>query len=188
MHRGSLPPQTMAPTRYTTTRITRPHWMTYGLGWFQQDYRGQALDFHTGSIDGMVAIHGLSATWASACARQPRSRRASPRPDATWLIDRYAGGTLRMERRVSSRSMTGSGGKPRRNAPRRTASARPRHVAIAAAGEIRRGISGSASRRCGFAPDGGGLRIGDGMAFVGPLEHWHHNTFRANWSAAWREP
>ena len=53
-------PQTIAPYEmYPTTRITRPHWMTYGLGWFQQDYRGQALDFHTGSIDGMVAIHGL---------------------------------------------------------------------------------------------------------------------------------
>src|SRR4029077_2978266 len=36
-----------------------PHWMTYGLGWFQQDYHGRAVDFHTGSIDGMVAIHGL---------------------------------------------------------------------------------------------------------------------------------
>ena len=33
--------------------------MTYGLGWFQQDYSGRAVDFHTGSIDGMIAIHGL---------------------------------------------------------------------------------------------------------------------------------
>ena len=53
-------PQTIAPYEmYPTTRLTRPHWMTYGLGWFQQDYRGRAVDFHTGSIDGMVAIHGL---------------------------------------------------------------------------------------------------------------------------------
>ena len=53
-------PQTIAPFEmYPTTRLTKPHWMTYGLGWFQQDYRGQAVDFHTGSIDGMVAIHGL---------------------------------------------------------------------------------------------------------------------------------
>ena len=44
---------------YPTTRLTKPHWMTYGLGWFQQDYHGRAVDFHTGSIDGMVAIHGL---------------------------------------------------------------------------------------------------------------------------------
>lgn len=25
-------------------------------------------------------------------------------------------------------------------------------------------------------------------AFVGPLEHWHYNTFRAKWEAIWREP
>ena len=53
-------PQTIAPfDMYPTTRLVKPHWMTYGLGWFQQDYRGRAVDFHTGSIDGMVAIHGL---------------------------------------------------------------------------------------------------------------------------------
>ena len=44
---------------YPTQAVTNPHWMTYGLGWFQQDYDGRAVDFHTGSIDGMVAIHGL---------------------------------------------------------------------------------------------------------------------------------
>jgi CubicO group peptidase (beta-lactamase class C family) len=44
---------------YPTARLTKPHWTTYGLGWLQQDYRGRAVDFHTGSIDGMVAIHGL---------------------------------------------------------------------------------------------------------------------------------
>ena len=29
---------------------------TYGLGWFQEDYRGKMLNFHTGSLDGAVAI------------------------------------------------------------------------------------------------------------------------------------
>jgi len=33
--------------------------MTYGLGWFQQDYRGNKLDFHTGSLPGLVAIAGV---------------------------------------------------------------------------------------------------------------------------------
>jgi hypothetical protein len=36
--------------------------------------------------------------------------------------------------------------------------------------------------------NGGGLRVQYGSAFVGPLEHWHYNTFRARWEAAWREP
>ena len=44
---------------YPTGRLTKPHWTTYGLGWFQADYDGRAVDFHTGSIDGMVAIVGL---------------------------------------------------------------------------------------------------------------------------------
>ena len=36
--------------------------------------------------------------------------------------------------------------------------------------------------------DGDGLHIQYGRAFVGTLEHWHYNTFRATWNAAWREP
>ena len=43
---------------YPTARLTRPHWTTYGLGWFQQDYKGQKLNFHTGSLAGEIAIHG----------------------------------------------------------------------------------------------------------------------------------
>ena len=56
-----LEPQTMVPPGqfYPSARLTKPHWMTYALGWFQQDYQGRAVSFHTGSIDGMVAIIGL---------------------------------------------------------------------------------------------------------------------------------
>lgn len=44
---------------YPTDVLTNHHWNTYGLGWFQQDYRGNKLDFHTGSLFGLVAIAGL---------------------------------------------------------------------------------------------------------------------------------
>jgi CubicO group peptidase (beta-lactamase class C family) len=44
---------------YPTARLTKPHWTTYGLGWFQQDYQGKMVNFHTGSLDGAVAICGL---------------------------------------------------------------------------------------------------------------------------------
>ena len=36
--------------------------------------------------------------------------------------------------------------------------------------------------------EGGALRLQYGAAFVGTLEHWHYNTFRATWKAAWRAP
>jgi CubicO group peptidase (beta-lactamase class C family) len=44
---------------YPTMALTRPHWTTYGLGWFEQDYRGHFVAFHTGSLDGRTAIIGL---------------------------------------------------------------------------------------------------------------------------------
>jgi CubicO group peptidase (beta-lactamase class C family) len=44
---------------YPTNALTKPSWNTYGLGWFQQDYKGHKLDFHTGSLFGLVAIAGI---------------------------------------------------------------------------------------------------------------------------------
>lgn len=54
-------PQQIIPANefYPTQQITKPHWMTYGLGWFQHDYKGQMVQYHTGSLAGMVAIAGM---------------------------------------------------------------------------------------------------------------------------------
>lgn len=54
-------PQTLIPENqfYPTTKLTRPNWLSYGLGWFQHDYRGEKMDFHTGSLQGLIAIAGV---------------------------------------------------------------------------------------------------------------------------------
>lgn len=53
-------PQVIAPLdMYPTMEVLQPHWFTYGLGWFQHDYRGKMLQFHTGSLAGLTAIAGL---------------------------------------------------------------------------------------------------------------------------------
>jgi CubicO group peptidase (beta-lactamase class C family) len=44
---------------YPALSLSRPHGFSYGLGWFIQDYQGQVVWMHTGSIDGMSAIIGL---------------------------------------------------------------------------------------------------------------------------------
>ena len=44
---------------YPTQKLTKPNWTSYGLGWFQHDYRGEKLDFHTGSLPGLIAIAGV---------------------------------------------------------------------------------------------------------------------------------
>lgn len=53
-------PQTIIPINqfYPTSQLTKPNWTTYGLGWFQHDYMGKKVNFHTGSLAGAVAIHG----------------------------------------------------------------------------------------------------------------------------------
>jgi CubicO group peptidase (beta-lactamase class C family) len=53
-------PQTLAPrNEYPTFTILKPHWVTYGMGWYQIDYRGRMVNFHTGSLAGLTAIIGL---------------------------------------------------------------------------------------------------------------------------------
>ncbi len=53
-------PQVLVPPAqfYPTMKLTRPNWTTYGLGWFQQDYKGRKINYHTGSLAGAIAIHG----------------------------------------------------------------------------------------------------------------------------------
>ncbi len=61
-YRELLRPQVVIPPSggfYPTTALTKSHWTTYGLGWFQEDYRGEMVNFHTGSLDGRTAIIGL---------------------------------------------------------------------------------------------------------------------------------
>jgi len=55
-----LKPQTVVSEAefYPTQKITKPNFTTYAFGWFQQDYKGWKLNFHTGSLSGAVAIHG----------------------------------------------------------------------------------------------------------------------------------
>ena len=56
-----LKPQIIVPQEsfYPTTALTKPHWTTYALAWFQHDYDGRFVSFHTGSLPGTIAIIGL---------------------------------------------------------------------------------------------------------------------------------
>ncbi|AUD07498.1 serine hydrolase [Spirosoma pollinicola] len=53
-------PQTFFPEdEYPTMQLLKPNWRTYGLGWYQHDYKGKKVNFHTGSLSGLTAIIGL---------------------------------------------------------------------------------------------------------------------------------
>jgi CubicO group peptidase (beta-lactamase class C family) len=58
--RELITPQIQAPmAEYPALQLSRPDFFSYGLGWFIQDYAGQQVWMHTGSIDGQCAIIGL---------------------------------------------------------------------------------------------------------------------------------
>ncbi|HMP98158.1 MAG TPA: serine hydrolase [Cyclobacteriaceae bacterium] len=52
-------PQILIPINqfYPTAQITKPNWTSYGLGWFQQDYKGRKINYHTGSLPGSIALN-----------------------------------------------------------------------------------------------------------------------------------
>lgn len=52
-------PQVVVPESqfYPTMKLIQPSWTTYGLGWFQHDYKGRKVNYHTGSLPGEIAMH-----------------------------------------------------------------------------------------------------------------------------------
>jgi CubicO group peptidase (beta-lactamase class C family) len=183
-------PQTIAPYEmYPTTRLTRPHWMTYGLGWFQQDYGGRAVDFHTGSIDGMVAIHGLVRDERLGVYVLGNLDHAELRHAIMYTVfDRYGG---KSDRDWSAAFLTLYAGL-RDEADKARAEKEGKRVKGTAPSLAPPQLAGDyADRLHGTVQvtnEGGTLALQYGAAFVGTLEHWHYNTFRARWKAAWRAP
>jgi hypothetical protein len=175
---------------YPTARLTRPHWTTYGLGWFQQDYEGRAVDFHTGSIDGMVAICGLVrdeklgvvvlANRSRAELRHALMLRVfdafSPRGAARdWsadLLKLYA--DLRAEGQARQDELEKG----------RVVGTRPTLPLSAYAGRYEDALYGTVSVQA----QGEVLRLTQGPELQARLEHWNYDTWKAAWDMDWVDP
>lgn len=172
---------------YPTAQLTGPHWISYGLGWFQHDYAGHKIDFHTGSIDGMSALVGLVREAGVGIVVLANRDHAELRHALMYRVfDHVLGRQARdwsAELRVLYGSIAGSA------------------EAAVAAIEAQRilGTSPSlpleryaavyddelyAAARVEQAGDGLRLILGPGLA--GTLSHWHFDTFRVDFDAAWR--
>jgi CubicO group peptidase (beta-lactamase class C family) len=188
-----LKPQTIVTAQgfYPTARLTQPHWTTYALGWFQQDYDGRAVSFHTGSIDGMVAIIGLIpderlgvyvlANLDHAEARhalmytafdlwRPTARdlAAGPRDWSAEMLKLYGGLQAQAD---SART---------RQEAQRLSGTRPTLALERYAGTYDDSLYGAAT----VTYQNGKLELLRG-ARRATLEHWHYDTFRAHWNNAW---
>ena len=172
---------------YPTQQLTKPKWVTYGLGWFQQDYDGEALDFHTGSIDGMVAIAGLIrdegiGVYVLGNRDHVEVRHALMlrgldallgKPFRDWsaeLKELYVGLAEAQEKALAALQAA------------RAEGSRSHLEPSAYAGTYRHEVGGEIVVRAGEE----GIRLEYGPGLQGPLTHWSHETFRVAWDARWR--
>ncbi len=177
-------PQVIVPASqfYPSAELTRPRWTTYGLGWFQQDYRGLSVHMHTGSIAGRTALTGLVhserlAVFVFANRDHEEFRHAvlwqvidlwtkAPRRDwSTDLKKIYDERDVRVSRAIAARDGA------------RTPNTRPSAALASYAGTFEHPVYGDAT----VTLVNGTLRLGFGPLAqnAGTLEHFHYDTFRA---------
>ncbi len=175
-------PHTLLPKDgfYPTQQLTGPDWISYGLGWFQQDYRGKKLDFHTGSIGGLVAIAGImhdtkTAVYVLANRDHAELRHAilykaldlwafkdASRDWHQQIFQLYEG--LQKEGEAREQELLKN----------RVAGTRTSLPAEAYAGTYRHPMLGEVT--VSVIPEGVRMRFNDFVDFTG--EHWHYDTFR----------
>jgi hypothetical protein len=182
-------PQTMVtPSQfYPTARLTRPHWTTYGLGWFQEDYRGEKVDFHTGSIDGMVAIAGLIRDKGIGVYVLANRDHVEVRHALMYRVfDLLLGGEVRdwsAELKTLYDGLAQEGEKARAEAlAKRVEGTSPSLALSAYVGRYVDPLFGELL----VTQTADGLRADLGPGRPGALEHWNYDTFRIRFDARWR--
>ena len=71
---------------YPTIELTQPNWRSYGLAWFQQDFQGRKIDYHTGSLSGLIAMIGLDRAGDKAVVILGNRDHAEMRHAVLWQV------------------------------------------------------------------------------------------------------
>ncbi len=182
-------PQAMVPLDefYPTAELTRPHWTTYGLGGFQEDYNGRMLNFHTGSLNGMVAIIGLVQDVRFGVYVLANVDHAEIRHALMYkATDLYLGNPPRdwsteLNKLYSARRKAGDSLRIATDA-KKVIGTRPSLPLSNYAGTYEDPLLG----RMVVVEAGGKLRISMGPRYGGELEHWQNDTFRVHYDKRWQ--
>jgi CubicO group peptidase (beta-lactamase class C family) len=171
---------------YPTATLTRPHFTGYGFGWFLQDYRGEKVAFHTGSIDGMSAIVGLVPDRMIGTVVFVNLDHAELRHALMFRsFDLLMGGVDRdwsTEMRAMYDSLAAEGATSRRA---RIDERRPGTSPTLA---LERYVGSYADSLYGAVEvtlESGALRLSRSPFLTATLEHWHYDTFETVWSKPW---
>ncbi len=180
--REIVAPQIRAPMdEYPALALARPDFFSYGLGWFIQDYQGEPVWMHTGSIDGMCAIIGLEPRERVGVYVLENLDHAELRHALMYeVFDLYAGRTTRDWSR-DVRALFDSLRTARAKAPRRaTDSAAARDTAAALPLQAYAGTyTDSTYGTIDVTLASGELHARFGKWDIGALEHAAYETFRS---------
>ena len=159
------------------------HLEAYGMGWFLQDYRGRELDQHGGNIDGMSAMVAI----------MPEEKiglviltNANGSPVPTIAMYRVLDALLNEPPRDWNAEFRKGYEKARAQAKEaeqkrlaeRTMGTKPSLALDRYAGVYSDSMYGDVT----VTAENGALHAKYGTTFDGTLEHWHYDTFRANWN------
>ncbi|MGI9626924.1 MAG: serine hydrolase [Longimicrobiales bacterium] len=181
--------QTLVPRSqfYPTAQLTKPNWTTYGLGWFQHDYQGRKVDFHTGSIDGMVAIAGLIRDEELGVYVLGNLDHVEVRHALMYRVfDLFGAGEPRdwsTDLKTLYDGLAEQGEAARAEAAEnRAQGTTPSRPLAAFTGTYHDRLYGTVE----VSQRDGGLYLHYGPGLQGPLDHWHYDTFQIPWEARWR--
>jgi CubicO group peptidase (beta-lactamase class C family) len=177
---------------YPTQQLTKPNWKTYGLGWFQHDYRGHRVNFHTGSLTGMVAIHGQLPDRKLAVYVQGNLDHAELRHALMYRafdefgLDNTDERTVHRDWSTEFRQLYDTLHKRAKLTEQMTDSLRvpntkPSLPTAAYAGFYTDPLFGTVEIR----EQQGKLRMLVNKVLTGNLSHWHYDTFRLTYDQFW---
>ncbi|MGD9590145.1 MAG: serine hydrolase [Pyrinomonadaceae bacterium] len=186
-----LRPQIVVPPGqfYPTVALTKPHWTTYSMGWFQHDYRGEMVNFHTGSLAGRTAIVGLIPDKKFGIYIFGNTDHAEVRHALMYrAFDTFVfGGSGRDWSKEMKVLYDGIAEQSKRQADarlaRRAANTQPSRPLASYAGRYTDPLYGDMN----VTLVDGKLRLTIGKgARSAELEHWHYDTFQTKWQESWR--
>ena len=183
------PQQTLARPFYPTARLVRPRFQAYGLGWILQDYRGEFVAMHTGSIEGRSTIIGLLPDRRVGVAVMTNLDHSELRHALMYTVfDRFIGplrngGDNRgghdwsAEMRAMYQRLADSSAALRRaEEAKRVANTRPALPLERYTGVYADSLFGTAS----VGMSNGQLTFQSAQR-KGRLEHWQYDVFRVTW-------
>jgi len=167
-------------------RMSKPHFRSYALGWFQQDYQGRQVDYHTGSLTGMIAINGMIREEGIGVYILSNTDTEIRHALMFKVFDTFLG----LPARDWSSEMLAM---YKADEARDSASARPRHERVVGTRpslpiEQYAGTwvdPDSLRSPVTIAMEDGALRYRVGRT-AGTLEHWQYETFQVVWDDWWR--